>query len=230
MNKSMNGVEHNLKRLSLRSPFNNPNASKKPRHVSEYSIELDDPYKKFAPGDRIIGQVLLKVERPVRITHLTICLHGVVKVLKNGRIPAESTSRWRSYLATGQGKCGVAYFGNGLAALFKDEVILAGDGCLAMGLYQFNFDLNLPENDLPSSIDVSPTLSKSPPGLTINTVPAWFYILYAVIDIDQADHTLANLQMRAHHHREGNDRRGPLATTIFPDYTTRIRSEKVTPG
>ncbi|KAI4105023.1 MAG: hypothetical protein LQ339_003640 [Xanthoria mediterranea] len=149
----MNGVEHNLKRLSLRSPFNNPNASKKPRHVSEYSIELDDPYKKFAPGDRIIGQVLLKVERPVRITHLTICLHGVVKVLKNGRIPAESTSRWRSYLATGQGKCGVAYFGNGLAALFKDEVILAGDGCLAMGLYQFNFDLNLPENDLPSSID-----------------------------------------------------------------------------
>ena len=154
MKKSMTGIENNLKRLSLRSPFFNPNASKKPRNVSEYSIELDHPYKTFAPGDRIEGQVVLNVERPVRITHLIICLHGVVKVLRNGRIPAESTSRWRSYLATGQGKWGEAYFGNGLAALFKDEVILAGDGCLATGLYKFNFDLELPRGNLPSSIDV----------------------------------------------------------------------------
>ncbi|KAL8854277.1 MAG: hypothetical protein Q9221_000991 [Calogaya cf. arnoldii] len=153
MKKSMTGVENNLKRLSLRSPFNIPNASKKPRNVSEYGIELDDPYKTFAPGDRIKGQVLLNAERPVRITHLTVCLHGVVTVLKNGRIPAESTSRWRSYLATGQGQWGEAYFGNGLAALFKDEVILAGDGCLATGLYKFNFDLELPKRNLPSSID-----------------------------------------------------------------------------
>ncbi|KAL8994511.1 MAG: hypothetical protein Q9169_005540 [Polycauliona sp. 2 TL-2023] len=153
MKKSMTGLENNLKRLSLHSPFFNPNASKKPRHVSEYSIELDHPYKTFAPGDRIEGQVVLNVERPVRITHLTICLHGVVKVLRNGRLSAESTSRWRSYLATGQGKWGEAYFGNGLAALFKDEVILAGDGCLATGLYKFNFDLELPRGHLPSSID-----------------------------------------------------------------------------
>ncbi|KAL9638394.1 MAG: hypothetical protein Q9204_001525 [Flavoplaca sp. TL-2023a] len=153
MIKSMNGLENNLKRLSLRSPFNVPNAAKKPRNVSEYSIELDHPYKIFAPGDWVKGQVVLKVERPVRITHLTICLHGVVKVLKNGRIPAESTSRWRSYLATGQGKWGEAYFGNGLAALFKDEVILAGDGCLAASLYKFSFDLELPRTRLPSSID-----------------------------------------------------------------------------
>ena len=154
MKKSTIGVENNLKRLSVLSRFTIPNAAKKPRNVSEYGIELDDPYRTFAPGDRIRGQVVLNVERPVRITHLTICLHGVVKVLKNGRIQAESISRWRSYLATGQGKWGEAYFGNGLAALFKDEVILAGDGCLAASLYKFNFDLELPTHDLPSSVDV----------------------------------------------------------------------------
>ncbi|KAL8912445.1 MAG: hypothetical protein Q9171_002538 [Xanthocarpia ochracea] len=153
MKKSTIGVENNLKRLSVLSRFTIPNAAKKPRNVSEYGIELDDPYKTFAPGDRIRGQVVLNVERPVRITHLTICLHGVVKVLKNGRIQAESISRWRSYLATGQGKWGEAYFGNGLAALFKDEVILAGDGCLTASLYKFNFDLELPTHDLPSSVD-----------------------------------------------------------------------------
>ena len=201
----MNGLENNLKRLSLRSPFNVPNAAKKPRNVSEYSIELDHPYKTFAPGDRVKGQVVLKVERPVRITHLTICLHGVVKVLKNGRIPAESTSRWRSYLATGQGKWGEAYFGNGLAALFKDEVILAGDGCLAASLYKFSFDLELPRTRLPSSIDVSWPIMTNFPTLTIRIVPAWLYILYDIVNTDKTDHTLADLEMRASHYCEGND-------------------------
>ncbi|KAL8697211.1 MAG: hypothetical protein Q9224_002423 [Gallowayella concinna] len=153
MKKSMTDVEKNLKRLSILSRFNIPNASKKPRNVSEYSIELDEPYTTFATGDRIKGHVILNVERPVRITHLTICLHGVVKVLKNGRLSTDSITRWRSYLATGQGKWGGAYFGNGLAALFKDEVVLAGDGCLATSLYQFEFDLELPTHSLPSSID-----------------------------------------------------------------------------
>ncbi|KAL8975431.1 MAG: hypothetical protein Q9197_000329 [Variospora fuerteventurae] len=130
MIRSVAGIENNPQRLSLLSRLNNTFAPKKPRNVSEYSIELEEPYRTFAPGERIRGHVILTVERPVRITHLTICLHGVVKVLKNGRIPGESTNRWRSYLATGQGKWGEAYFGNGLAALFKDEVVLAGDGCL----------------------------------------------------------------------------------------------------
>lgn len=154
MKKSTAGNENNVQRLSLLTRFNSPFAPKRPRNVSEYSIELEEPHRTFAPGDRIRGHVVLKVERPVRITHLTICLHGVVKVLKNGRIPGESTNRWRSYLATGQGKWGEAYFGNGLAALFKDEVVLAGDGCLTASSYKFNFDLELPTERLPSSIDV----------------------------------------------------------------------------
>ncbi|KAL8924636.1 MAG: hypothetical protein Q9208_003951 [Pyrenodesmia sp. 3 TL-2023] len=153
MLKPAEGKNH-FKRLSILSRFNGPFVPKKPRNVSEYSIELDEPYKTFAPGDHIRGHVTLDVERPVRITHLTICVHGVVKVLKNGRIPGESTNRWRSYLATGQGKWGEAYFGNGLAALFKDEVVLAGDGCLTASSYRFNFDLELPAERLPSSIDV----------------------------------------------------------------------------
>lgn len=165
MTKSSAGVENKSQRLSILSRFNSPFAPKKPRNVSEYSIELDDPYRTLAPGDRISGHVVLNVERPVRITHLTICLHGVVKVLKNGRVPGESTNRWRSYLATGQGKWGEAYFGNGLAALFKDEVVLAGDGCLSASSYRFNFDLELPAERLPSSIDVSPrSIRGSPDG------------------------------------------------------------------
>ncbi|KAL8843525.1 MAG: hypothetical protein Q9170_000029 [Blastenia crenularia] len=155
MKRSMTGIENDFQRLSILSRLNNPFAAKRPRNVSEYSIELDEPYKTFAPGDRIRGHIVLNVERPVRISHLTICLHGVVKVLKNGRISGESTNRWRSYLATGQGKWGEAYFGNGLAALFKDEVVLAGDGCLSASSYIFNFDLELPAERLPSSIDVS---------------------------------------------------------------------------
>ncbi|KAL9605162.1 MAG: hypothetical protein Q9219_000096 [cf. Caloplaca sp. 3 TL-2023] len=147
-------VSNNFQRLSILSRFGSPFTPKKPRNVSEYIIELEDPYKTFSPGDQVKGHILLNVERPVRITHLTICLHGVVKVLKNGRIEGESITRWRSYLATGQGKWGEAYFGNGLAALFKDEVVLAGDGCLSAGSYMFNFNLELPAEHLPSSIDV----------------------------------------------------------------------------
>ncbi|KAL8942069.1 MAG: hypothetical protein Q9216_001881 [Gyalolechia sp. 2 TL-2023] len=142
MKKSVTGIENNFQRLSILSRLSSPFAPKRPRNVSEYSIELEEPYKTFAPGDRIKGHVFLKVERPVRITHLTICLHGVVKVLVNGRIAGESTNRWRSYLATGQGKWGEAYFGNGLAALFKDEVVLAGEGCLSA---------SSPSNFLPTS-------------------------------------------------------------------------------
>ncbi|KAL9020419.1 MAG: hypothetical protein Q9185_002294 [Variospora sp. 1 TL-2023] len=162
MIRSVAGIENNPRRLPLLSRLNNTFAPKKPRNVSEYSIELEEPYRTFAPGERIRGHVILTVERPVRITHLTICLHGVVKVLKNGRIPGESTNRWRSYLATGQGKWGEAYFGNGLAALFKDEVVLAGDGCLTASSYRFNFDLELPTNRLPSSIDASDGSQQSP--------------------------------------------------------------------
>lgn len=144
----------NLQHLPILSRFRVPTVSKTPRNVSEYAIELKEPYKTFSPGDHIRGHVVLNVERPVRITHLTICLHGVVKVFKNGQISSESSSRWRSYLATGQGKWGEAYFGNGLAALFKDEIILAGDGCLTASSYRFEFDLELPTHGLPSSIDV----------------------------------------------------------------------------
>ncbi|KAL8695427.1 MAG: hypothetical protein Q9218_000005 [Villophora microphyllina] len=166
MKRSMTVAENKLQRFPIISRFNLPTVSKTPRNVSEYAIELEDPYRTFAPGDRIRGHVILNVERPVRITHLTICLHGVVKVLKNGRVSGESSSRWRSYLATGQGKWGEAYFGNGLAALFKDEIILAGDGCLSASSYKFEFDLELPTHGLPSSIDVGCSSLLTHAGLT----------------------------------------------------------------
>ena len=155
MRRSLTAAENSFQRLPILSRFSLPTPAKTPRNVSEYSIELEDLYKTFSPGDHVRGRVILNVERPTRITHLTLCLHGVVKVFKNGRVSGESIARWRSYLATGQGKWGEAFFGNGLAALFKDEVILAGDGCLAASSYRFEFDLELPARGLPSSIDVS---------------------------------------------------------------------------
>ncbi|KAL8868149.1 MAG: hypothetical protein Q9174_005179 [Haloplaca sp. 1 TL-2023] len=153
MRRSLTVAENSFQRLPILSRISLPTTAKTPRNVSEYSIELEDPYRTFSPGDHVRGRVVLNVERPTRITHLTLCLHGVVKVFKNGRVSGESIARWRSYLATGQGKWGEAFFGNGLAALFKDEVILAGDGCLAASSYRFEFSLELPARGLPSSID-----------------------------------------------------------------------------
>ena len=46
-------------------------------------------------------------------------------------------------------------FGNGFASLFDDEVVLCGDGKLTEGTFRFEFELEFPERDLPSSIDVS---------------------------------------------------------------------------
>ncbi|KAL9046657.1 MAG: hypothetical protein Q9214_000555 [Letrouitia sp. 1 TL-2023] len=145
--------ERTPRNLSWRSTLTNIWTSTRPRNISEYFIEPDEPYKTYSPGDRVKGFVVLNIERPTRITHLTICLHGFVQVLKNGRTPGDSTQRWREYLSTGQGKCGEAFFGNGLAALFKDEIVLAGDGCLGSSSYRFQYDLKLPSKGIPSSID-----------------------------------------------------------------------------
>ncbi|KAL9612829.1 MAG: hypothetical protein Q9167_002612 [Letrouitia subvulpina] len=145
--------ERAARNSSWRSTWTNIWTSTRPRNISEYFIEPEEPYKTYSPGDRVKGFVVLNIERPTRITHLTICLHGFVQVLKNGRTPGDSSQRWREYLSTGQGKCGEAYFGNGLAALFKDEIVLAGDGCLGSSSYRFQYDLELPSKGIPSSID-----------------------------------------------------------------------------
>lgn len=129
----------------------------KKRNVSEYYVEPLEPYRQYSPGDAVKGSVVVNVIRAFRVTHLTICLHGFVKVFQNAKIPGESISNEgrRSDTNRGTGKRGSEYFGNGFASLFENEIALCGEGRLDIGKYVFHFELDLPSKGLPSSIDVS---------------------------------------------------------------------------
>jgi hypothetical protein len=123
------------------------------RSISEFYIEPDDPWRTYSSGDLVKGTLVLTVTKPLRITHLVICLHGYVKVFKNAVAPGESAED-SGYLGPGRGRRGGEYLGNGFASLFEDEVVLCGDGRLKEGVYKFRFELCFPSHTLPSSIHV----------------------------------------------------------------------------
>jgi hypothetical protein len=123
------------------------------RNVSDFCIQPDDPWRTYFPGDTVKGTVVLTVVKPVRITHLVICLHGFVKVFKN-TVPAGEAAPEVGFLGPGRGRRGAEYLGNGLATLFEDEVVLCGDGRLKEGIYKFRFEMAFPPYALPSSINV----------------------------------------------------------------------------
>lgn len=147
---------------SLLAKFKTSYTPKK-RNLSEYFIEPLEPYRQYSPGDAVKGSVVVIVVKPFRITHLTICLHGFVKVFQNAKIPGESISHEgrRSDTSRGTGKRGSEYFGNGFASLFENELALCGEGRLDTGKYVFHFELDLPSKGLPSSIDVGVIDSQS---------------------------------------------------------------------
>jgi hypothetical protein len=126
------------------------------RNLEDFHIRPLEPHRQYSPGDLVKGAVVLKVVKPIRITHLTVCLHGFVRVFKspngsNDPLPAEA----RLNASTNSRKS--QYFGNGHASLFQDEVTLCGEGRLDAGVYEFNFELEFPDKGLPSSIDVCHT-------------------------------------------------------------------------
>lgn len=123
------------------------------RSITDYYLEPDDPWRSYFPGDKIKGTVVLTVARPVRITHLVVCLHGYVKVFKN-TVPSGEVSPELGSLGPGRGRRGAEYLGNGLATLFEDEVVLCGEGRLKEGIYKFRFEMGFPPYQLPSSINV----------------------------------------------------------------------------
>lgn len=139
---------------TLLSRLKPPFAPKALRNVSEFFIQPDDPHRQYAPGDVITGSVILKVVKPLRLTHLVVCLHGFVQVYKTPNNPGEGYRTYCASLAAGKTKRSGGYYGNGFASLFEDEVVLCGDGRLGEGSYQFNFELEFPRERLPSSIDV----------------------------------------------------------------------------
>jgi arrestin-related trafficking adapter 9 len=95
------------------------------------------------------GLVVLTVVKPIRVTHLTVALHGIVRVFKspNVRDPESSLTP-----AINNGKSQST--GNGQVSLFQDEVTLCGEGRLEIGVYEFEFELEFPSKGLPTSIDV----------------------------------------------------------------------------
>ena len=139
-------------RNSFLSKFRSP-LGQRNRGITDFYIDPDDPWRSYFPGDVIKGTVVVTVVRPVRITHIVVCLHGYVKVFKNA-IPAGETTPDLGYLGPGRGRRGAEYMGNGLATLFEDELVLCGDGRLKEGIYKFRFEMGLPPYALPSSINV----------------------------------------------------------------------------
>ncbi|KAM7209071.1 pH-response regulator protein palF/prr-3 [Naviculisporaceae sp. PSN 640] len=119
------------------------------RNVADFYIRPAEPHRKYGAGDHVQGAVILTVVKPVRITHLTVALHGYVRVSKGPSLslndpvtPAEIPSRGARPKHQG-----------GYASLFQDEQVLSSDGRLDIGRYEFNFDLLFPSKGLPSSID-----------------------------------------------------------------------------
>ena len=153
-NTNVSPVSRRSKSSSFIAKCAAPFVAKQRSHI-EQDIRLDEPFRRYVPGDSVKGAIFLNVGKPLRITHLVIRLHGFVKVFNRARLPGEEISYDESLLnsGNGRGRRGIEYFGNGYARLFEDEEVLCGEGRV-LGQYQFRFDLVLPSRHMPSSIDV----------------------------------------------------------------------------
>ncbi len=138
---------------SILSKFAFPFASRK-RQLAEFYIRAKDPHRQYSPGDKVEGTVVLTVTKPLRISHLVVCLHGFVKVYNSPRSVGQSVSRDVGLVGGGVGKRGSAYFGDGFASLFENEIALCGEGRLEPGSFEFQFSLELPSKGIPSGITV----------------------------------------------------------------------------
>ena len=138
---------------SFLSKFTSPLKSRT-RNLADFHIKPAEPHRQYSPGELVKGAVILRIIKPIRITHLTVCLHGFVRVFKhpndaNDPLPVDAG------LTASNDPRKSQYFGNGHASLFQDEQMLCGEGRLEAGHYEFNFELEFPSQGLPTSIDVS---------------------------------------------------------------------------
>ncbi|KFY31068.1 hypothetical protein V493_01432 [Pseudogymnoascus sp. VKM F-4281 (FW-2241)] len=121
------------------------------RNATDFHIRPSEPHRQYSPGDIVKGIVVLTVVKPIRITHLTVALHGFVRVLKKPAAAGEViTSDHVVEVASNKRS---QYTGNGHVSLFHDEITLCGEGRLEPGIYEFEFNLQFPSQGLPSSID-----------------------------------------------------------------------------
>ncbi|KAI2465473.1 hypothetical protein F4781DRAFT_424737 [Annulohypoxylon bovei var. microspora] len=122
------------------------------RNLADFHIRLQEPHRQYSAGDHIRGHVILSVVKPIRITHLTVALHGFVRVYKHAGAGAQLSPVNPAVISHDKSR-NVRYFGNGLASLFQDEQVLCGEGRLKPTRFEFEFDLIFPSKGLPSSID-----------------------------------------------------------------------------
>jgi hypothetical protein len=123
------------------------------RNLTDFHIRPDEPHRRYSPGDLVKGAVVLTVVKPIRVTHLTVSLHGFVRVFKKENEANESLPADGGLAASRDGRKS-QYFGNGHASLFQEETTLCGEGRLDPGIYEFNFEMDFPGKGLPTSIDV----------------------------------------------------------------------------
>ncbi|KAM0564149.1 hypothetical protein ACHAPJ_000358 [Fusarium lateritium] len=137
-----------LSRLSL--PLSLPLRNRN-RNVTDFHIRAEEPHRRYTAGDNVRGAVVIVIVKPVRITHLTVSLHGYVRVLKDPTSVAKAQGN--IVLPQNGDSARPRYHGNGLASLFQDEQVLSGEGRLEPGKYEFGFNLLFPDKAMPSSID-----------------------------------------------------------------------------
>ncbi|KAK1834688.1 putative pH-response regulator protein palF/rim-8 [Podospora conica] len=122
------------------------------RHVADFHIRPSDPHRTYRAGEHVQGAVILAIVKPVRITHLTVALHGYARVSKTPSAPSAEPIN-PAEVPMGAGRSARLKSSGGYASLFQDEQVLSSDGRLEPGRYEFNFDLLFPSKGLPSSID-----------------------------------------------------------------------------
>ncbi|TGJ78246.1 hypothetical protein E0Z10_g10516 [Xylaria hypoxylon] len=121
------------------------------RNLADFHIRLKEPHRQYSARDHVQGYVILSVVKPVRVTHLTVTLHGYVRAFKSASAAAQVATVNPAIISHG-GRNG-RYHGNGHASLFQDETVLCGEGRLQASRWEFEFDLQFPDLELPSSID-----------------------------------------------------------------------------
>ena len=127
----------------------------KSRTITDFYVQAHDPHKRYSSGDIVQGSVVLKLSKPIRVTHIVLCLHGFVQVYKNpGAPPTDGFRSQNNLVGKGRGSTGGAeYFGNGFASLFEEEAVICGEGRVDQGNYKFEFEMRFPDDPMPSSID-----------------------------------------------------------------------------
>ncbi|KAK5635489.1 hypothetical protein RRF57_011201 [Xylaria bambusicola] len=61
------------------------------RNLADFHIRLKEPHRQYSAGDHVQGSVVLSVVKPIRVTHLTVTLHGYVRAFKSASAAAQSS-------------------------------------------------------------------------------------------------------------------------------------------